>query len=249
MIDNNDIQEILKEQPDITEEDLLVRLKTIETEKSRMLSPDMMVHMLTMSDSITSLFESTDEKAKGFLLAIKSGGITEFNLMDSHPIGQLQQKTLTHLVEVNAVTPMFKTLCLNYANYSGLKYPSLTIEQLRAVLRPSQFTPTQVLRPVIIDEAEVLPFGTNSGAFRFTIQSAETFRGSVNIKLFASKDGKKFTRFPQYDFQIQQDFEEGVYTSFIQKRSSGLSGFKYFKFEHCEPWDGAIIGVEVEGVN
>jgi len=75
----------------------------------------MIVSFLTQNDCVTSLQTSTNEKAKGFYLAVLSG-VQEFNLMNSHFIGQAQQALLAYLVSVGAVNQAFADSCVNYAN-------------------------------------------------------------------------------------------------------------------------------------
>lgn len=83
--------------------------------KERMISQDMIVSFLTVNDCITTLQESANEKAKGFYLAVSSG-VQEFNLMNSHPVGQAQQSLLAYLVLINAANQAFADDCISYAN-------------------------------------------------------------------------------------------------------------------------------------
>lgn len=87
----------------------------IMNNNERMISHDMLVALLTQHDSVSSLQSSNDEKAKGFWLAVSSG-VREFNVMNSHPVGQLQQQLLSHLVDINAVTQEFSDAAIEYAN-------------------------------------------------------------------------------------------------------------------------------------
>ena len=75
-------------------------------DEKRMTSPDMLISFLTLYDCVTSLQTSTDEKAKGFYLALLAG-VKEFNLMSNHPVGQAQIQLLGWLVSVNAVNQSF----------------------------------------------------------------------------------------------------------------------------------------------
>lgn len=93
--------------------------------KERMISHDMIVAFLTQHDCVTTLEASTDEKAKGFYLAVRSG-VKEFNVMNSHPVGQSQQLLLDHLVSVSAVNQGFADSCINYANYVEQPHENLT---------------------------------------------------------------------------------------------------------------------------
>tara|TARA_R110000772_G_scaffold143936_2_gene253496 strand:- start:151 stop:756 length:606 start_codon:yes stop_codon:yes gene_type:complete len=85
-------------------------------DERRMTSPDMLISFLTLYDCVTSLQTSTDEKAKGFNLALLAG-VKEFNLMSDHPVGQAQIQLLSWLVSVGAVNQSFYDACYNYANY------------------------------------------------------------------------------------------------------------------------------------
>lgn len=88
----------------------------------RMVSPDMVISLLTAHDSVVSLKTKavTDDKAAGFLLAL-TGSVTDFNLMNSHPVGIAQQGLLTYLVSIEAVSQSFKEAIISYANY--VTYP------------------------------------------------------------------------------------------------------------------------------
>jgi hypothetical protein len=110
-------------------------------EEKRMTSPDMLISFLTLHDCVTSLQTSTDEKAKGFNLALLAG-VKEFNLMSDHPVGQAQIQLLSWLVSVGAVNQAFYDACYNYANYQSqpfqfstehdFQYANGTIKSTRA---------------------------------------------------------------------------------------------------------------------
>ena len=91
----------------------------------RMLSPDMVINFLTVHDSLDILLASTDEKAKGLVFALQSG-VTEFNLMNSHPVGQLQQQLIGYLVQINAITVDCFNACVGYSNTTRKPYKSIT---------------------------------------------------------------------------------------------------------------------------
>lgn len=99
-------------------------------QNERMVSPDMVVSMLTQYNSVISLQNQAinDDKAAGFLLAL-SGSVTEFNVMDSHPVGQAQQQLLEYLVSQGAVTFEFQQAMLGYANVTVYPYQSTTQEE------------------------------------------------------------------------------------------------------------------------
>jgi hypothetical protein len=87
-------------------------------DEKRMTSPDMLISFLTLYDCVTSLQTSTDEKAKGFYLALLAG-VKEFNLMSNHPVGRAQIQLLNWLVGVGAVNQAFYDACYNYCNYES----------------------------------------------------------------------------------------------------------------------------------
>ena len=91
----------------------------------RMLSPDMVINFLTVYNSLDILLASTDEKAKGLVFALQSG-VTEFNLMSSHPVGQIQQQLIGYLVQINAITVECFNACVGYANTTQKPYKSIT---------------------------------------------------------------------------------------------------------------------------
>jgi hypothetical protein len=91
----------------------------------RMLSPDMVINFLTVYNSLDILLASTDEKAKGLVFALQSG-VTEFNLMSSHPVGQLQQQLIGYLVQINAITVECFNACVGYANTTRKPYANET---------------------------------------------------------------------------------------------------------------------------
>jgi hypothetical protein len=103
-----------------------VKLARIHKEPAtRMISPDMLISYLTKHDCVTSLQDSTHEKAKGFYLALLAG-VKEFNLMDNNPVGKAHIQLLNLLVSVDAVNQAFADECYNYANYETLPFKFLT---------------------------------------------------------------------------------------------------------------------------
>lgn len=100
----------------------LASAKVYQQAQGRMVSPDMVISLLTQHDSVISLKlkAETDDKAAGFLLAL-SGSVTDFNVMTGHPVGDAQQLLLTYLVAIGAVTQSFKDTIIAYA--SPIIYP------------------------------------------------------------------------------------------------------------------------------
>ena len=108
----------------------------------KMVSPDMVLALLTQHDSTISLESAsyTDTKAKGFMMAL-NGSVTEFNVMNSHPVGQAQQVILTHLVSIEAVTASFADSLIGYANqvkqpYKNAAQPEFDLAQPEELLLP-----------------------------------------------------------------------------------------------------------------
>lgn len=96
----------------------------------KMASPDMVLSLLTQHDSVISLQNgaTTDDKAAGFLLALQ-GSVTEFNVMNSHPVGQAQQQLLDYMVSQGFVTVEFKNALIGYANVSVQPYQNTTQQE------------------------------------------------------------------------------------------------------------------------
>lgn len=108
--------------------DTLAEAQAYTETKERMISQDMIVSLLTQFDCVSSLQNSTDEKAKGFWLAVSSG-VKEFNVMNSHSTGVAQQALLTYLVSVGAVTADFQANAIAYANQPYQPFANTTQEQ------------------------------------------------------------------------------------------------------------------------
>ena len=117
-------------------------LITYEEDKERMTSPDMVVSILTETDSVILLQEAakTDTKAAGFLLAL-NGSVSEFNVMSSHAVGIKQQALLSYLVSVNAITETCRLALISYANYKHKpfsKYTQLQFNQAKKIYTEKQ---------------------------------------------------------------------------------------------------------------
>jgi len=91
----------------------------------RMLSPDMVINFLTVYNSLNILLNSADEKAKGLVFAIQAG-VSDFNLMNSHPVGRGQQQLIGYLVAIGALTSDCRDACVGYANTTRKPYKSIT---------------------------------------------------------------------------------------------------------------------------
>lgn len=91
--------------------------------QERMISPDMMLALLSQHDSVLTLQEAakTNHKAAGFLLALQ-GSVTAYNLMNSHLLGLAQQANLNQFVTDGVVTPEFRDTAIYYAN-NNITYP------------------------------------------------------------------------------------------------------------------------------
>jgi hypothetical protein len=96
----------------------------------RMVSPDIVISLLTEHDSALTLQElaKTNAKAAGFWLALNGGAVTEYNVLAGSPIGMKHQALLTYLVSVNAVTEAFKDAAIAYGNTLTYPYADVTQE-------------------------------------------------------------------------------------------------------------------------
>lgn len=103
----------------------LADAKAYSETKERMLTQDMIVALLTEHNCVTTLEQSSDEKAKGFYLAIQSG-VKEFNIMNSHPVGQRQQQLLSYIANTGAVNQAFADACVSEANFTHLPFAKST---------------------------------------------------------------------------------------------------------------------------
>ena len=106
----------------------LEKAKEHVTTLERMISHDMVLVFLTKNSCIKSLRDSDDESAQGFWLAVSSG-VQEFNVMNSHEVGKVNQSLLSHLVNVGAVNQAFADDCITYANKSIKPYENATLYQ------------------------------------------------------------------------------------------------------------------------
>ena len=121
----------------------LADVRLYEESIERMVSPDMVVSILTETDSVLLLQEKakTDPKAAGFLLAL-SGTVSEYNLMNSSAVGVKQQLLLVYLLSIGAITESCKLGLLSYANY--MDKPFLNTTQLQFNHAKKIYTEKQV---------------------------------------------------------------------------------------------------------
>lgn len=102
-----------------------------EFNQERMISPDMMLALLSQYNSVLTLQEAakTNDKAAGFLLAL-NGSVTAYNLMTSHLLGKAQQANLNQFVTAGIVTAEFRDAAIYYANVNPIKpYKDTTLLQ------------------------------------------------------------------------------------------------------------------------
>lgn len=98
---------------------------------SRMVSPDIVVSLLSEHNSVISLkmMADSDNVAAGFLLAL-TGSVSEFNIITGTELGDKQQLSLAYLNQIGAVTDEFVEAAIYYANNLISKpYESSTLEQ------------------------------------------------------------------------------------------------------------------------
>lgn len=114
----------------LNEFNTLADAQSYSYQNERMISPDMVTSLLTQYNSVISLqnHAQTDDEAAGFLLAL-TGSVTEFNVMNSHPVGQAQQRLLDNLVAQGAVSFEFQQAMLAYANVTVYPYENTTQEE------------------------------------------------------------------------------------------------------------------------
>lgn len=98
----------------------------------RMVSPDMVISMLTEHDSALTLEDlaKTNPKAAGFWLALNGGAVTEYNVITgvAGSTGMKHQALLTYLVSVIAITQAFKDAVIAYGNPITYPYANATQE-------------------------------------------------------------------------------------------------------------------------
>ena len=67
--------------------------------------------------------------------------------MNSHPVGQLQQGLLAHLVSVGAVNQAFSDAIIGYANQTSYPYSTTTQAEYDAAVAKAAITETEVSYP------------------------------------------------------------------------------------------------------
>jgi hypothetical protein len=247
-----DINALLEQNPNLTDEELLTKLSTeFTTTNERMISQDMVTTFLIQNTSLKTLHSATSELAFGFWTAITSG-VKEFNLMNSHPVGQAQQAMLGALVSEGAVTQGFMDQCISYCNAQVPKYSGITLQQVKEARYPTTWKPVTITsgNSQIVTPEGGLISSANNGAFRFSITSKEEFTGPIKIRIYAKKaDDTAFALQESYPIVINKSWESNTTYASVFKRVVGLSAYRHFKFEYLAPFEAAVEGVTVEGVN
>lgn len=184
-----------------------------------MLTPDIVVSVLTANDSVLSLEEKalTDDKAAGFLLALK-GSVSGFNLMTGSTIGDKQQQLLSYLVHIEAVNQSCADELLYLANEVEIKpYENTTIlqfNQANKIYTEKVIEGYQIGQRIVITLSESIPercaittwakevgFEYENLGQPVYVQSSET-----NYKLAITKrfDGDLYLRLPyEIDFTCE----------------------------------------------
>jgi hypothetical protein len=88
----------------------------------QLVSINKVVSLLTEHGCVGSLLDSTDDKAKGFALALTSG-VATYDLRNSSPTGQKQQLLLKYMVSIGAVNAEFEAAVLEEANPAPVNEP------------------------------------------------------------------------------------------------------------------------------
>lgn len=98
--------------------------------KEKLIHRDMITSLLSATDSVDTLTEKAgyNINARKFLFAINNG-VEEYNLMNSHPVGQAQQALLANLVESESVSANFQAMAIAQANVEVFPYKDTTQEQ------------------------------------------------------------------------------------------------------------------------
>lgn len=250
-----DIKTILTENPGLTNEEIVEKLRSdFKIYSERMISTDMVIFYLAKHKSLKTLKESDDELAQGFWLSLNNN-IKEFNIMNSSiNIGLENQKMLNALVYLNIVTEEFRDACINYANMQIPKYKNVTAWDVKIARSPAIWKDVNIVSgnpQIVLPEGNQLVNSSNSGMFRFTLTPSESFKGNVSIRMYAkTSDQTNFALQSSFPINITNaKWEEGSQVAHTFKRPPGLSGYRHFKFEYKGPFNGSFSAVEVEGVN
>ena len=122
----------------------------------RMISPDMVISMLTEHDSALTLEElaKTDTKAAGFWLALKGGAVTEYNVINGvdGSVGMKHQLLLTYLKAVGAVTEGFRQALIAYANPTVYPNASKTEHEFQIVKNTVKLVPVTSNKGYVVIE-------------------------------------------------------------------------------------------------
>jgi len=166
----------------LNEFDTLAEAQAYTYIDEKMASPDMVLSLLTEYDS-TLILESksyTDPKAKGFMMAL-NGSVSEYNVMNSHPVGQAQQALLGYLVSIDAVTQEFSDALIAYANQEKQPYEFTT---------QAEFDLNQI-------EEYLLPDSTADKTYTLSITSSAPKATQVKIMQQVGNDENDLTEWHQ----------------------------------------------------
>jgi len=110
----------------------------------RLVSPDMLVSLLTKNNSVLTLkaAELTNNVAAGLLIAL-SGSVTDYDVRNSSMLGVSQQQALAYLVSEGIVTQGFHDEIIAYANNYVIA-PFVNATQLEFNQAKKIFTEKQV---------------------------------------------------------------------------------------------------------
>ena len=191
-----------------------------EEDAERMTSQDMVVSILTETDSVILLQEAakTDAKAAGFLLAL-NGSVSEFNVMSSHAVGIKQQALLSYLVAVNAITEICRVTLISYANYKHKpfsKYTQLQFNQAKKIYTEKQvlgYTQGRDIKITLVDaitEDFAITTWSKDNGFDYDnvgkLAHVNTDNTLYKLRMNSVKvDGDLFVRVPfeNFDFTVE----------------------------------------------
>lgn len=137
------------------------------------------------------------------------------------------------------------------ATHTFKPFEAVTLEEIRALRYPTQWKEVGIANGnthVVTPEGDLVS-ASNTGAFRFVINTSKAFTGVVNIRILAKKAGESvYALQDSYPISITKSWEANTAYAHVFKRALGLSGYRHFKFEFIEPFDGALSSVDVEGI-
>ncbi len=137
------------------------------------------------------------------------------------------------------------------ATYRTKPFENVTLDQIRALRYPPQWREVSIAsgNNHIVTPEEGLISASNAASFRFIINTSKAFTGVVGIRILAKKaEDRIYVLQDAYPINVAKTWEANTAYAHVFKRAAGLSGYRHFKFEFIEPFDGALSSVDVEGI-